>query len=521
MRALFVVLFLALGCQATAPAVDRSAEVLAPVRRSIGMAKRGSDDRRASLQGVRERNGASIPIELSFWPKGAFQSRVGDGTAARERGFDGREAWVTDERGVSRRQGLGSGEFLILEGWARTQQWLSSPGSRRWSVSKDPAESDTLRLTHRSSGALATVQLDPATSRPAQIAWQRHGQTRSLALEDWTEQDGRWLPMTVTESVAGEVSFVDRFKSRERPAGSTGRRPASSPRDVTFSARGGSLPRSHVRFDRGGRAFVKASIDGQQDAWMLLDTGFGSHAISRDLAETLALQPVSSVALRGVGGEATTGRRRGDSLKVGQVTLQAPTFVELDTGFLSDRAGFTVDGVLGAPLFDRTLIVIDDLRGQIEVHDPDRFDGGDLAWQPVRFDGTAPCLPGRVRANGEDTPPLWFRLDTGSDDTLTMSRWAVRAHGLAGDRTGLAPRSLAGPFGEVEGWRTTASVVLLAGTNMGRHVITLVRDDVPGPLSDPWIAGNAGTRLLRGQRSVLDLRSGRLAFVAPEEPVAE
>ena len=56
---------------------------------------------------------------------------------------------------------------------------------------------------------------------------------------------------------------------------------------------------------------------------------------------------------------------------------------------------------------------------------------------------------------------------------------------------------------------------------MGRHVITLVRDDVPGPLSDPWIAGNAGTRLLRGQRSVLDLRSGRLAFVAPEEPVAE
>ncbi|MDG1051460.1 MAG: retropepsin-like aspartic protease [Planctomycetota bacterium] len=517
MRALLVVPLLVLGCQTAAPAVDPSAEVLAPIRRSIGMAERGAGDQRASLRGVRERHGASIPIELSFWPEGAFRSRIGDGAAVRERGFNGREAWVTDERGVTRAQSLGSGEYLILEGWARTQQWLSGPGGRRWSASEDPAAPHTLRLTHRSSGALAAVRLDPATSRPAQVTWQRHGQTRSLALEDWTERDGRWLPMTVTESVAGEVSFVDRFKTRGRPAGPAVRRPTSSPSDVVFSARGGPLPRSDLRFDRGGRTFVKALIDDQHEAWMLLDTGFGSHAISKDLAETLALQSASSVALRGVGGEATTGRRRGETLRVGEATLQAPTFVELDTSFLSDRAGFTVDGVLGAPLFDRAVVVIDDLRGLVEVHDPDRFDDKHLAWQQVRFDATAPCVPGQIRANGEETPPLWFRLDTGSDDTVTVSRWAVRAHGLAGDRAGLAPRRLAGPFGQVEGWRTTASVVLMAGANRGRQVITLMRDDVPGPLSDPWIAGNLGTRLLRGQRCVLDLRFGRVALTSRGE----
>ena len=62
-----------------------------------------------------------------------------------------------------------------------------------------------------------------------------------------------------------------------------------------------------------------------------------------------------------------------------------------------------------------------------------------------------------------------------------------------------------------------ASVVLLAGSNMGRQVVTLVRDGAPGPLSDPWIAGNAGTRLLRGRRVVLDLGAQRLAIVGETE----
>ena len=42
--------------------------------------------------------------------------------------------------------------------------------------------------------------------------------------------------------------------------------------------------------------------------------------------------------------------------------------------------------------------------------------------------------------------------------------------------------------------------------------MTLMRDDAPGPLSDPWIAGNVGTRLLRERRVVLDLGSQRIAL---------
>lgn len=257
-------------------------------------------------------------------------------------------------------------------------------------------------------------------------------------------------------------------------------------------------------------------MDGRREAWMLLDSGFGSHAITRSLADDLGLEGSAMIRLRGVSDAADTGRRRGRSLEVGVATLAEPSYVELDTDFLSERAGFQVDGVLGAPLFDRCVVVIDDLRGVVELHDPARFNGSDLRWQPLALDGTAPCVRGQIRASGEDTPELWFRLDTGSDDTVTVSRWVVRAHGLAGDRAGLAPRTLQGPFGEVRGWRKTASVVVLAGSNMGRQTVTLMRDDVPGPLSDPWIGGNVGMRLLRGHRTVLDLSSERVSIIAED-----
>jgi len=514
MRVLPLLLLIA-GCQSGPGPVATPDDPRAALRDSTGAIPLGRGEPGIVLRGVRERAGQSTPVELSFWSGGAFRLRLGADGRAPERGFDGQMAWVTDGRGGVRRQQLGSRERLVAEGWARTQQWLThSTGESEWRVTEGDSGTREYRLEEGRSGAVVTV--DRSTGRPVRFELQRSGQVKTIALEDWAEQGGRWLPMTVTESVNGAVATVDRFEVRARVTGGSAEIPRAAPRDVRFRTSGAPLDRSEVRFDRGGRAFVKATIDGRREAWMLLDSGFGSHAITRSLADALELEGSAQVRLQGVGDTAAAGRRRGREMAVGVVTLASPSFVELDTDFLSERAGFTVDGVLGAPLFDRCVVVIDDLRGVIELHDPARFDGADLRWQPLALDGTAPCVRGQLRASGEDTPELWFRLDTGSDDTVTVSRWVVRAHGLAGDRAGLAPRTLEGPFGEIRGWRKTASVVVLAGVNMGRQTITLMRDDVPGPLSDPWIGGNVGIRLLRERRTVLDLSSGRVAIHADD-----
>ncbi len=516
MRLLPLLLVIA-GCQSAPGPQAAPDDPRLPLGEALGATPLGPGEPGVVLRGVRERAGRSTPIELAFWSGGAFRLRLGEGSAPPERGFDGSVAWVADGRGATRRQQLGSREHLVSEGWARTQQWLtSSLDGSAWSTRAADPDAGGVQLLQRADGTGAVVTVDGTTGRPVRFELRRSGRLKTIALGDWTLQDGRWLPMTVTESIDGTLSLVDRFEVRERSASRGVRPPRSAPRDVTFQASGAPLGRGGVRFDRGGRAFVKTTINGRREAWMLLDSGFGSHAITRSLADELDLVDSAPVRLRGVGDSAAAGRRRGRVLEVGVATLADPSFVELDTDFLSERAGFTVDGVLGAPLFDRCIVIIDDLRGLVELHDPARFQGADLRWQPLALDGTAPCVRGQIRASGEDTPELWFRLDTGSDDTVTVSRWVVRAHGLAGDRTGLAPRTLQGPFGEVRGWRKTASVVVLAGSNMGRQTVTLMRDDVPGPLSDRWIGGNVGMRLLRGRRTVLDLSAGRVAIVAED-----
>ena len=518
MRALLLLLLAA--CQAAPASLEAREDPLVPVRGAVLTRPRPSGAGGVLLEGTRERGDASVPVTLWSGPGGACVLSVGEGSSTLRRGFDGQVAWTGDGRGATRPLHLGSGEVQRMDLWLRTQQWVLDPRSAgRWEAVEGAGQDGSLRLRHRGEGphAHVTVVVDPVSLLPRRAELRHLGRVRTLTFEDWEEEGGLSLPMTVTQAVDGAPVQVDRFHTRRRLAGARAQRPPSAPRDATFAGDGGALARDAVRFDRGGRAFLRVRLPGDRDAWMLLDTGFGSHAISPDLAAELGLPAAAAVALRGVGGSGRSDRRRCPRLTLGALTLADGDMVELDTSFLSERAGFEVEGVLGAPLFQRAVVVVDDLRGLVEVWDPSTFDGGALDWQPVRIDGTAPCVLGQVRASGEDTPPLWFRLDTGSDDTLTISRWAVRAHRLEGDRAGLTPRSLVGPFGELRGWRRTASVVLLAGSNMGRQVVTLVRDGAPGPLSDPWIAGNAGTRLLRGRRVVLDLGAQRLAIVGETE----
>lgn len=506
-------LLLVVGCHAAPAPVEPADQQLRPIREAVQARPLPPGERGVLLEGERSSaRGDRAPIELWSGPGGACALTVGQGASASRRGFDGREAWVADARGVSRPLHLGSRADLVMDLWLRTQQWVLDPrAAERWEAA-DGAEGLRFRRAGEGPHPEVIVEVDAVTRRPRRAVLVRNGRERVLTFTDWEERDGLALPMTITESAGGEVVRVDRFASRRRPPGSPARRPASSPSDAVHRAEGGPLPREEVRFDRGGRAFVRVELPAGRKAWMLLDTGFGSHAISRTLAEELSLTASSTVALRGVSGAQAARRLRCERLDVGTLTLRSCELVELDTGFLSERAGFTVGGVLGAPLFQRAVVVIDGIRGRVEVRDPARFDGGAEAWQPVLLDGTAPCVAGQVRASGEVTPPLWFRLDTGSDDTLTVSRWAVQAFGLAGDRTGLAPRSLAGPFGEVRGWRKSADALLVADSALGRQQVTLMRDDAPGPLSDPWIAGNVGTRLLRERRVVLDLGAQRIAL---------
>ena len=69
-----------------------------------------------------------------------------------------------------------------------------------------------------------------------------------------------------------------------------------------------------------------------------------------------------------------------------------------------------------------------------------------------------------------------------------------------------------GLFGRVEGWRAPVDGLEYGGALLPRTEVSLLREDTPGPLSDPWIAGNLGVGALRGRRVVLDLTRDRVSI---------
>jgi len=517
MRAYLALLAVA-GCQVAPPVRVESEpyEVLREVRAAVGADVFFEAREGVTLSGVRTRGasgGGSLeqPFVLSVTPAGDFLVSTGIGEDSTTHGFDGSDAWTLDGRGVVRSIDLGAREAMLLDGWLRTQAWLV-PGTLGLEVdlAREASDAASVALDVGRPGAhlSARVVVDRATMLPREYTIERSGAARRVTFADWRDEDGLRVPQRMNEWRGGALVSIDRVERLTYGTPPSFATPLAAPTDATFD--GVSRPLA-TRLDDGGRYYVRGTVDGGHAAWFLLDTGFGAHGLSTAAAERFGLSEGADVRLSGVGGEGTGAWREAMSLRLGPLQLDAPRFATIDTAALSARAGFDVDGVLGAPLFQRAIVVLDGRSNSVTIFEPGRLSADGLAWSRVALDGTSPCVSGRLRPSTIATPELWFRLDTGSDDTVTVARWAVDRFDLDADRTRLKPSTLVGLFGEVQGWRTKLASLEFCGVERRGVEVTLLRESGPGPLSDPWLAGNLGMRALAGLRVVIDLGRRRVA----------
>ncbi len=524
-----LVLCAAASCRSTPPVrVDApSGRTLLEIRDAVGFGQLLRQRSGLTLRGKRSsfRQDGTVdgeaPVALSFRPSGSFVLTVGGEPAASARGFDGADAWTSNSRGVARVHALGSRARILGDGQLRTFLWLAD-GSQHFTVSIDEKASDATTVVVALAGALqrgnATVRVDRATHLPREYELDGPGVARTVRFGDYRELDGVVLPHLVEEFVGERRVYRDAFEERSSSTPRSFAAPRSRPNDVQFNP--GTPPELEARVDAGGRFYTAASVSAPgaepQPAWMLIDTGFGSHALDARFAATLEAETMGETTLAGVGGEGVGQRLMVDELRVGPMEQASPTFIVVDTTFLSEQAGFPVAGVLGSPLFERAIVVLEEPSARAWVHDPASFPSRSLAWEAVVMDDTAPCIRGRIVVERRPTPELWLRLDTGSNDALTVARWAVRAHGLEGERSELSMARIAGVFGTVLGWRKSVDAIELGRARVLRPDITLLREEAGGPLDDPWIAGNLGSRALRGHRLVLDLGRSRVSLMPRE-----
>ena len=76
----------------------------------------------------------------------------------------------------------------------------------------------------------------------------------------------------------------------------------------------------------------------------------------------------------------------------------------------------------------------------------------------------------------------------------------------------MSSATIGGLFGEIKVSRAPVASIAFADRIHRMPEITMLRESPPGPLSDPWIAGNLGMGAIRSARMTIDVTRGRIAF---------
>lgn len=185
----------------------------------------------------------------------------------------------------------------------------------------------------------------------------------------------------------------------------------------------------------------------------------------------------------------------------------APVFVELDLAGVGTVMGMPLAGIVGYQVFQRSVVDLDVSRPSVALHDPARYRLRSGQWSELVVDANLPNVRGRFEGERQG----WFRLDTGSTNTVTFHGPAVvQMKLLEGRRTTLSFE------GGVGGLRSSRSGTLgwfeLGGHRFENPRVTFSAADT-GALADEYTLGNLGQGFLKPFRVVLDYPGQRIAFI--------
>jgi len=438
--------------------------------------------------------------------RGRFVRRLA-GPLACARGFDGRLAWRADDGGPAHAIGLDARLELLGDGWLPWGQWADDlPGGP--AIGLDPRRSGVLVLALGETWQ-ASLELDRETGLPR--AWEARSAQGALRAElsDWRSPHGFALPFHIEvlgTSGAPTVLLVESVESVE-PASADlafGPPPRTGARDVELDPdRDAEL---EARTGPAGHLFVRGEVGGES-GWFLIDSGAGRGVIDESLAERHGWAVVGEVGIVGAGGLEPARLRAGEPFVLGPLRRKSCTWAALDLSDLRALLDVPLVGILGFDLLSQVVLELDLAAGRAWLRDPERWDPAPDRALPVVLDGTAPC----IRARYEPGVEGWFRIDTGSDDTIAFhtatvarQRWSLREEEMV-------PVVVSGFGPPARGARARLGWFELAGERLVDVPVTLLTTSA-GALRRPSISGNLGVGLLRPFRVVLDLGRERVVL---------
>lgn len=448
--------------------------------------------------------------------RGRYVTQSDAGANQGSTGFDGKETWMQDEKGLvtvldattaASRQAA-TDAYLARNGWF-------SPASR------DPATMAYLGERREDGHLFQRVRVTPAHGDPVE-AWidaSTHllarlsrrgddGHTDTTYYADYRPVDGLRLPFSERDS-NGDASYDSTRVTRHvdvltKAVDTDFVQPESVIRDARIV---GGAASAQVPFDRyGGLILVNLSIDGHAPMPFILDSG-GLNLLTPDAARELGIQGKGNQAVQGVGTQ-TQSLQVADvgSYRLGPVQMEQQRFLIVDLPLLlTDRGDRpAVAGLIGYELLRRFTTRIDYDRQQLTFTAAGSLRnsaGADVL--PLSFDGRTPLVHASV--NGVDGV---FMMDTGDSGDLTVFEPFAKAHRIALDGTVSASHS-GGVGGIIE--NRSGHVAHFA---LGEHALVgppaTFSAPKTGVFASELLAGNIGQGILSRYVMTLDYASRRM-----------
>jgi hypothetical protein len=410
-------------------------------------------------------------------------------------GFDGATPWMRDLSGFAIPQDGGNKPALAVNrAYRNANRWWRPD---RGGAAIRAIGCNSIEVTPR-GGEPFRATFDPATRLLSSIQEQQSfGQATETRYADYRRCGVGLVPGRIEVINDGESSSSATFELAKCSVAPPKPRsayaiPLTQPRDWSLPASG------HARIamrPHDTEVMIKVRINGKGPFLFYLDSG-GHDILSPRLARELGIKIEGSGKSGGAGeSRVETGYAKVASLDAGGAVLRNQTVLILETS-PPEVVGEKIGGLLGLEFFERFVTHIDYASNQVTFEDPRRFGAGErrAAGMPVpfKFYDHMPQVAGRF----DDLPAL-YDIDTGSGQTVTMTRPFV-------ERTGLRARypdavTMVDGFGT--GGPTRSTIVRARSLALGPEEVPRPAASLStaqrGAFSDPFYAGNVGNGALR------------------------
>ncbi|MFH0944744.1 MAG: aspartyl protease family protein [Planctomycetota bacterium] len=482
------------------------------VREKVQKSCFGSRSEPVLIQG----GGEQMGVDMTYWailhPDGRFVMQT-EGLLPGTSGFDGKTCWSVDWGGTPQTLRLSDRHRTLATTWFPYGLALQPDGPITFSLDESSEMDDddegvlvagvrvgdfeSRLLVNRESWLPVGLEYKSEAGTPVRQTFADHRQVLGVTLPFFVSsvQEGGFVDEFRIDSVQeAPRTLADPFAPRQ-----------ARPTDMEFDPDQPSEVK--VRRVPSGHILIRASLDGGDERWFILDSGAGAMCISPEVADEFEMESFGKVPAAGVGGLTVSRFRRGASLTVGPLYLANPTFVELDLAFLEPLFGVEIAGICGFGLFSRAVVVLDLKQNTLALHDPDQFQLENPKWEDLILYSRHPV----VRASFEGDHAGLLRIDTGAGGTVTFHANSVKKYALLEDRETNA--SAAGGVGGMIQMRTGQIAWFELGGHRFEHPSVDFAIEDKGAFSDEDIDGNLGTRFLEPFRLVFDYANERIAFV--------